>query len=53
VNGDYNPLHADPAPGNAMGFGRVILHGLIAWNVSAHAILHKICGSNGSSLNEF
>ncbi|CZR55366.1 related to multifunctional beta-oxidation protein [Phialocephala subalpina] len=52
LNGDYNPLHADPAPGQAMGFGGVILHGLIAWNISAHAILREICGGEGNNLKE-
>ena len=36
-----------------MGFGGVILHGLIAWNISAHAILREIGGSDGRNLREF
>jgi hypothetical protein len=28
LNGDYNPLHATPEPGKAMGFGGAIMHGL-------------------------
>ena len=36
-----------------MGFGGVILHGLIAWNISAHIILREICVSDGRNLREF
>ena len=39
LNGDYNPLHADPAVGKSMGFGGVILHGLCTWNMACQAIL--------------
>jgi acyl dehydratase len=53
LNGDYNPLHATPQPGVTMGFRGVILHGLIEWNISAHAILREICASDGRNLREF
>jgi peroxisomal enoyl-CoA hydratase 2 len=53
LNGDYNPLHATPEPGKMMGFGGVILHGLIAWNISAHAVLRTLCNSDGTRLREF
>lgn len=36
-----------------MGFGGVILHGLIAWNISAHSILRDICGSKATNLRDF
>ncbi|KIW24298.1 uncharacterized protein PV07_10025 [Cladophialophora immunda] len=39
LNGDYNPLHADPSVALAAGFPRPILHGLCTWNMTAHAVL--------------
>ncbi|KAL3423941.1 peroxisomal dehydratase [Phlyctema vagabunda] len=53
LNGDYNPLHATPEPGAAMGFGGVILHGLIAWNISSHAVLSSFGDSKAGNLREF
>ncbi|KAI2083863.1 hypothetical protein LOZ36_005343 [Ophidiomyces ophidiicola] len=53
LNGDYNPLHADPEPGKKMGFGGVIIHGLFSWNMAAHAILKELGGSNPRNLCEF
>jgi peroxisomal enoyl-CoA hydratase 2 len=53
LNGDYNPLHATPEPGAAMGFGGVILHGLIAWNITCHAIVRELCGSDSRNIREF
>ncbi|RMD43156.1 hypothetical protein DV735_g1921, partial [Chaetothyriales sp. CBS 134920] len=53
LNGDYNPLHIDPKPGKAMGFGGVILHGLYSWNSSAHSILRALGGSRPENIKEF
>ncbi|KAI1933563.1 hypothetical protein LOZ58_000483 [Ophidiomyces ophidiicola] len=53
LNGDYNPLHADPEPGKKMGFGGVIIHGLFSWNMAAHAILKELGGSDPRNLREF
>ncbi|KAG9233848.1 HotDog domain-containing protein [Amylocarpus encephaloides] len=53
LNGDYNPLHATPEPGKAMGFPGVILHGLVAWNMCAHAVVRCVGKSDGNSLREF
>jgi acyl dehydratase len=53
LNGDYNPLHATSEPGNAMGFPGVIMHGLVAWNMAAHAVLCCIGEGKGSCLLEF
>ena len=53
LNGDYNPLHADPEPGKKMGFGGPIIHGLYSWNSSAHAILQAFGASKPENLKEF
>ncbi|KAF4216956.1 hypothetical protein CNMCM8980_008005 [Aspergillus fumigatiaffinis] len=53
LNGDYNPLHATPEPGQQMGFGGTIIHGLFSWNSAAHAILKAFGGSNPNNFREF
>ncbi|GAB1210573.1 hypothetical protein APSETT445_009368 [Aspergillus pseudonomiae] len=53
LNGDYNPLHATPEPGQKMGFGGVIIHGLFSWNTAAHGILRELGGSDPKNLREF
>lgn len=52
LNGDYNPLHATAEPGKAMGFGGIILHGVYAYNLVAHSILERLCGSDPSCFRE-
>lgn len=53
LNGDYNPLHATPEPGKAMGFGGAIMHGLYSWNTTCHALLQLIGGSDPANIREF
>lgn len=53
LNGDYNPLHADPAPGAKMGFGGAIMHGLWSWNNAAHAVVKAFGKGDGGNLKEF
>jgi len=42
LNGDDNPLHADPAVATKAGFPRPILHGLCTLGVIAHALLRTL-----------
>lgn len=53
LNGDYNPLHATPEPGQKMGFGGAIMHGLFSWNAAAHALLKELGASDPSNIKEF
>jgi acyl dehydratase len=42
MNGDDNPLHADPEIARAAGFSRPILHGLCTFGVVCHALLRTL-----------
>lgn len=46
LNGDLNPLHADPAIGEKAGFGRPILHGLCTYGYVGRAVLQQCCGGD-------
>jgi len=53
LNGDYNPLHADPEPGKKLGFGGPIIHGLFSWNMAANAVLKAFGASKPENLKAF
>lgn len=52
LNGDYNPLHADPNVARAAGFERPILHGLCSLAVAGHALLKVLCDYDPTRLVE-
>ena len=41
LNGDRNPIHADPAAASSAKFPQPILHGMCTYGVAAHAILKQ------------
>ena len=50
LNGDLNPLHADPAVARAAGFSRPILHGLASMGMALHAALKALLGSDAAGV---
>jgi acyl dehydratase len=50
LNGDDNPLHADPAVARRAGFPRPILHGLCTLGVVTHALLRLLCDYDPAAL---
>ena len=50
LNGDRNPLHADPAVARKVGFARPILHGLCTFGVVCRALVEMVCDGEPSRL---
>jgi acyl dehydratase len=50
LNGDMNPLHADPAAARAAGFNRPILHGLAAYGMTGIALIKTMCAGDPALL---
>jgi acyl dehydratase len=53
LNGDYNPLHADPAIAEKAGFKAPILHGLASFGVAARAVLKSLNNTDSFRLKSF
>ncbi|QKG19947.1 MaoC/PaaZ C-terminal domain-containing protein [Actinomadura verrucosospora] len=50
LNGDLNPLHADPEFAKAAGFERPILHGLASYGIVAKAVVDGVLGGDTDRL---
>lgn len=52
LNGDFNPIHADPSAAASAGFERPILHGLCTYGIAGHALVRSLCGNDATRLRE-
>ena len=53
LNGDYNPLHADPVIAKKAGFEAPILHGLASYGIAARTVLKALDNGGASKLKSF
>ena len=53
LNGDHNPLHADPKIAEQAGFRAPILRGLAAYGIAARAVLKGLDIDDASRLKSF
>ncbi|MHB1699614.1 MAG: MaoC/PaaZ C-terminal domain-containing protein [Acidobacteriaceae bacterium] len=50
LNGDMNPLHADPGWARKVGYVRPILHGLCTYGIAVHAMLKTWCDYDATQI---
>lgn len=53
LNGDRNPLHADPALAKRAGFPVPILHGLCSYAIACRAVLASVCDYDPTMIASF
>ncbi len=53
LNGDRNPLHADPALARRAGFPVPILHGLCSYAIACRAVLATVCDHDPTMIASF
>lgn len=53
LNGDLNPLHAEPEAARRGGFPAPILHGLCTYGIACHAVLAEVCHYDNARMVEF
>jgi acyl dehydratase len=50
LNGDWNPVHADPKVATQAGFAQPILHGLASYGVAGWSLANLLCGGDASRI---
>ncbi len=50
LNGDYHPLHADPAVAEAMGLKAPIVHGFCTFGMACRAAIAAVCGGDAQRI---
>ncbi|MCO6416009.1 MaoC family dehydratase N-terminal domain-containing protein [Siccirubricoccus sp. KC 17139] len=53
LNGDFNPVHADPDVAGSAGFAEPILHGLASYGVAAWSVANLLCDGQAERLRRF
>jgi acyl dehydratase len=53
LNGDRNPLHADPELAKRAGFKAPILHGLCSYAIACRAVLASVCDYDPTQIESF
>jgi acyl dehydratase len=53
LNGDTNPLHAEPQMAKMVGYERPILHGLCTFGFAGRAFLKSVCGGDAKKVKSF